>query len=84
MEDDFPDKRLATICQPPGIPFLSLLPAFRTAAPDRDSKVLSQRLFLKGTGHFNRKGHDLAAGVICEWLGISRTLEKKQAGDRDR
>jgi len=80
MEDDFPDRRLAAICQRSGIPFLSLFPAFRAAAPDRDSKVLSQRLFLKGTGHFNRKGHDLAADVIWKWLGKSRTLEKKTGG----
>lgn len=82
MEDDFPDTRLAAICQRSGIPYLSLLPAFRAAAPDRDSQVLSQRLFLKGMGHFNQKGHDLAAGAISEWLGNSKTLQIPGTGEK--
>lgn len=68
MEADYPDTRLATICRRAGIPYLSLLGTFRTAAPDRNSQVLSQRLFLKGSGHFNEAGHELAAEAISDWL----------------
>jgi len=68
MEADFPDTRLATICERAGIPHLSLSGPFRSAAPDRDSRSLSQRLFLKGAGHFNEAGHELAAEAISDWL----------------
>lgn len=82
MEDDYPDTRLAAACRRAGIPYLSLLPAFRAAAPDRDSQLLSQRLFLKGKGHFNKTGHDLAAAAIGEWLGRSKTLPPPPAAAR--
>ena len=75
LEAEFPDKRLAAICQRSGIPYLSLFPAFRASAPDRDSQLLSQRLFLKGTGHLNKKGHELAATEISNWIAGAKTLE---------
>lgn len=74
MEEDYPDTRLAAVCRRAGIPYLSLLSVFRAAAPDRNSGLLAQRLFLKGKGHFNKTGHDLAAGAIDEWLVRSKTL----------
>ena len=75
LEAEFPDKRLAAICQRSGIPYLSLFPAFRASAPGRDSQILSQRLFLKGTGHLNKKGHELAATAISSWIAGAKTLE---------
>ena len=71
MEDDFPDQQLATICRRSRIPYLSLLPSFRAAAPDRDSRIVRQWLFLGGAGHFNKDGHDLAAAAIIKWLDRS-------------
>ena len=82
MEVDYPDTQLAAICHRLNIPCFSLLPAFRAAAPDRNSQVISQRLFLKGTGHFNKKGHELAAVAISEWFDNSKTLRISGAGEK--
>ena len=82
MEDDFPDTQLATICRRSRIPYLSLLPAFRAAAPDRDSRVLQQRLFLGGAGHFNKTGHELAADAIIKWL--DRSQQPPSSEDRSK
>ncbi|NUQ61748.1 MAG: hypothetical protein HUU20_04620 [Pirellulales bacterium] len=63
-----PNRRLAEICRRAGIPLWPLTDDFRRAAPSADSRIVSERLFLKGVGHFNEQGSLVAARSIYRFL----------------
>ncbi len=59
---DESESRLAEICTALGIPYLNLLPEFRSHAMDR------QMLYYPSDGHWNPAGHELAAQIIFGFL----------------
>lgn len=63
-----PDARLRALCAEAGIPFVSLLPAFRAAAPARDSTRTSEQLYYDGRFHWNDAGNALAAATVHDFL----------------
>lgn len=65
MDLDFerPHRRLATICEDAGIPFLDLLPEF--LARSESGAVLYH---LHEDSHWNEAGHALAAERVAGWL----------------
>jgi lysophospholipase L1-like esterase len=62
------EARLAAIARREGIPFLALLPAFRGAAPARDSTRAGEQLYYEGRFHWNDAGNALAAQAVHEFL----------------
>jgi hypothetical protein len=65
---EHPEARLAGIAGREGIPFLPLLPAFRGAAPGRDSTRPGEQLYYEGRFHWNDAGNALAARIVHERL----------------
>lgn len=65
---EHPETRLAGIARREGIPFLALLPAFRDAAPGRDSTRPAEQLYYEGRFHWNDAGNALAARAVHERL----------------
>jgi len=65
---DYPEERLAEMCRTTGIPFLSLVGAFREAAPDGTSADETAWLFHGGRGHLTQRGNELAARTLFEFL----------------
>jgi len=65
---EHPDARLRQLCAEAGIPFVSLLPAFRAAAPARDSTRTSEQLYYDGRFHWNDAGNALAAATVRDFL----------------
>jgi len=65
---EHPDARLRALCAESGIPFVSLLPAFRAAAPGRDSTRPSEQLYYEGRFHWNDAGNALAAATVHDFL----------------
>ena len=65
---DHPDERLGELCREAGIPFLALTPAFRDAAPHRDSTRREEQLYYEGRFHWNDAGNALAASAIRDFL----------------
>ena len=65
---EHPEARLAGIARREGIPFLALLPAFRGAAPGRDSTRPAEQLYYEGRFHWNDAGNALAARAVHERL----------------
>jgi len=61
---EHPEARLAAIARQEGIPFLALLPAFRAAAPARDSTRSGEQLYYEGRYHWNDAGNALAAQAV--------------------
>jgi hypothetical protein len=59
---DETESRLASICSQLGIPYLNLLPGFRTYS----SK--GKMLYFPSDGHWNSDGHKLAASIIFNFL----------------
>ncbi len=68
FDADYPDRRLAELCQASGVPLLSMTADFRRAAPDRSLAKTDQWLYFRGEGHFNARGNRLAAEAIGRWL----------------
>jgi hypothetical protein len=48
---------------------LDLTPEFRAAAPQASTEHQDEWLFQRGVGHFNERGHELAAEVLHRHLG---------------
>jgi SGNH hydrolase-like domain, acetyltransferase AlgX len=65
---EHPEVRLAGIAGREGIAFLALLPAFRGAAPGRDSTRPGEQLYYEGRFHWNDAGNALAARTVHEQL----------------
>ena len=65
---EHPDLRLRALCAEAGIPFVSLLPAFRAAAPARDSTRTSEQLYYDGRFHWNDAGNALDAATVHDFL----------------
>ena len=65
---DYPNQRLAGICQKLGVPMVEMSEQFRSAAPAASSAVKEQWLFHHALGHFNEKGNQLAAQVVHRFL----------------
>jgi lysophospholipase L1-like esterase len=61
LDWDRPARRLAALCDALGVPFLDLNPVFRS-----DPAPLS--LFFPSNGHWNPRGHALAAEAVAERL----------------
>jgi hypothetical protein len=68
FDADYPDRRMAELCQASGVPLLVMTADFRRAAPGRSLANADQWLFLHGEGHFNPRGNQLAAEVIGRWI----------------
>jgi lysophospholipase L1-like esterase len=68
FDADYPDQRLARLCQSAGVPLLSMTADFRQAAPSRSLSTADEWLFLHGEGHFNERGNQLAAEAVCRWM----------------
>ena len=64
---DHPEQRLAELCRAAGIPFLALAPAFRAAAPHRDSTRREEQLYYEGRFHWNDAGNALAAARVHDF-----------------
>ena len=65
---EHPEARLAAIARQEGIPFVSLLPAFRAAAPARDSTRPGEQLYYEGRFHWNDVGNALAAQTVYSFV----------------
>ena len=63
----YPERRLEDFCQRQGIPVLLLGPDFQAYATRRQVFFHGFGNTL-GTGHWNQKGHRLAAEVLTKWL----------------
>ncbi len=68
FDPDYPDRRMGGLCREAGVPLLSMTADFRAAAPSASSKVKDEWLFFGGHGHFNERGHRLAAQSIHRFL----------------
>jgi hypothetical protein len=68
LSRDHPEERLRELCREAGIPFLALAPAFRDAAPHRDSTRRKEQLYYQGRFHWNDAGNALAATSIHDFL----------------
>jgi hypothetical protein len=68
LSRDHPEQRLRELCRDAGIPFLALAPAFRDAAPHRDSTRREEQLYYQGRFHWNDSGNALAAASIHDFL----------------
>jgi hypothetical protein len=68
LRRDHPELRLGEQCREAGIPFLALAPAFRDAAPHRDSTRRDEQLYHAGRFHWNDEGNALAAQAIHAFL----------------
>lgn len=64
---DHPEERLGELCRSAGIPFLALAPAFRDAAPHRDSTRRPEQLYYQGRFHWNDEGNALAAALVHDF-----------------
>ena len=75
---DHPEQRLGELSREAGIPFLALAPAFRAAAPHRDSTRTAEQLYHQGRFHWNDAGNALAAASVHDFLedlgGPGRTM----------
>lgn len=63
----YPQKYVEDWCAARGVPYLDLLPAFRTWA-----RAHSEALFVPGEAHFTNQGHALAGRLMIDWLRQSR------------
>ncbi len=63
-----PDQHLGDLCRAEGIPFLSLRPAFRKAAPSASYQVTKEHLHNKGIAHLNERGHRVGAQALHRYL----------------
>jgi hypothetical protein len=61
FDRDYPDERLAALCAEAEIPIMVMTDRFRAAAPGHSQALREEWLFRKGSGHFNERGHALAA-----------------------
>lgn len=72
---DYPEKRLRTFATGKEVRFLDLTPGFRA---ERDKQNLQPPFFsYEHDGHWNPKGHALAASLIGEYLVRSGLLPEK-------
>ena len=71
LSRDHPEQRLRELCREAGIPFLALAPAFRDAAPHRDSTRREEQLYYQGRFHWNDAGNALAVTSIHAFLSSS-------------
>lgn len=77
---DYPDKRLSEICNNEGINYLLLRDGFKKVTYNESYKNTDYQLLYGGTGHMNKKGNLLAAGLIYNYLderGMLRQLEDR-------
>jgi lysophospholipase L1-like esterase len=58
-----PDRAISEAMAELDIPTLDLMPGFQTYAQTHDGL-----LYFEKDIHFNEKGHQLAANLICDWL----------------
>jgi hypothetical protein len=70
LSRDHPDERLRELCREAGIPFLTLAPSFREAAPHRDSRRPEEQLYYQGRFHWNDAGNALAAASVHDFLEV--------------
>lgn len=76
LDPDHPDRRLGRLCREAGVPFFSLTPAFRAAAPARSVAVKTEWLYYHGQGHFNSRGSEVAAAsLFCRLTQSTATKE---------
>lgn len=68
LQQDYPEQRLEAICRKSHIPFWSMTPDFRTAAPHANSTLADEQLFLAGVGHWNERGSTVAARSVHRFL----------------
>lgn len=70
-----PEKRMNQLAQSGGFWSLDLTYEFRNAAPSADSKLAAEQLYFNGHGHFNPRGHALAASAIARWMARTGFLD---------
>lgn len=63
-----PNQVLGRLFEQNGIPYLDLLPPFRT----HDAQ--GTMLYFKEDGHFNQVGHNLTAELTCQWLADQQLI----------
>lgn len=68
FDADYPDRKMAELCRASGVPLLSLSADFRQATPSRSLAKADEWLFVRGEGHFNARGNQLAAEAVCRWI----------------
>ena len=64
-----PNQAIERFLTESGIPSLDLLPGFQTQA-----ETHPDLLYFPVDGHFNEKGHQLAASLMCDWLVENKLL----------
>lgn len=72
FDADYPDRRMAKLCEAGGVPLLTMTADFRQAAPGRSLAKSDEWLFLRGEGHFNARGNRLAAEAVGRWLAAGQ------------
>jgi hypothetical protein len=69
VEDlDYPDRRIAAVGRRAGFSVLTLVPPMRRHAQEQDVQLHGFENTALGTGHWNERGHRVAAELIGEWL----------------
>jgi len=68
LDPYYPEQRLRSIAERNGIRLLTMLDAFRAAAPHRSRAREDEWLHYAGRGHFNAAGNRLAAELIARYL----------------
>ena len=77
---DHPEERLGELCAAAGIPFLALAPAFRDAAPHRDSTRGDEQLYYQGRFHWNDAGNSLAAARVRDFARYNGPMKRSWYG----
>jgi hypothetical protein len=68
LAQDNPERRVRTIGEAHGVAVVTLLDAFRAAAPRHSLAYPDEWLHFNGDGHFNEAGHRVAAGELHDFL----------------
>jgi hypothetical protein len=66
MDPRYPDKRLSEIGREAGATTALMTEQFRAAAPHHALAYQDEWLHYEGVDHFNDRGNDVAAEVICD------------------
>jgi hypothetical protein len=66
MDPYYPDKRLGEIGREAGAIVALMTEQFRAAAPHHSLAHQEEWLHYEGVDHFNERGNDVAAAVLCE------------------
>lgn len=72
FERDHPDTKLESICAALELPYLSLTPGLRGAAPSGSALVEEEWLYIRGRGPWNERGNEVAAASLHALLTAPR------------